>query len=89
MSQDEVLRVLSRIARTGKPADRLRAVELLGRQMGMFRENGSDDRVAPRDSEGTVERLRQLILRRVAAANGEVSPAQLTVVANGGGGDAS
>jgi hypothetical protein len=37
MTAEEVLRVLARIARTGKPRDRLRAAELLGRQMGMFR----------------------------------------------------
>ena len=42
MGEDEVLRVLARIARTGKPGDRLRAAELLGRQLGMFREQGED-----------------------------------------------
>jgi hypothetical protein len=39
MTEDEVLRVLARIARTGKPADRLRAAELIGKQLGMFRES--------------------------------------------------
>src|SRR4051812_13343893 len=38
MAEDEVLRVLARIARTGKPGDRLRAAELIGKQLGMFRE---------------------------------------------------
>jgi hypothetical protein len=38
ISQDEVLRVLAHIAGTGKPSDRLRAAELLGKHMGMFRE---------------------------------------------------
>jgi hypothetical protein len=32
------LRVLARIARTGKPSDRLRAAELVGKQLGMFRD---------------------------------------------------
>ena len=40
MAEAEVLRVLGRIARTGKPGDRLRAAELLGRHIGMFREQG-------------------------------------------------
>lgn len=38
MTEAEVMRVLAGIARRGKPADRLRAAELLGRQLGMFRE---------------------------------------------------
>ena len=38
MTEAEVLRVLGSIARRGKPADRLRAAELIGRQLGMFRE---------------------------------------------------
>ena len=38
MSEAEVLRVLARISRRGKPSDRLRAAELIGRHMGMFRE---------------------------------------------------
>jgi hypothetical protein len=43
MAEDEVLRVLARIARTGKPADRLRAAELIGKQLGMFRDAGQAD----------------------------------------------
>lgn len=42
MNQREVLRVLARIARTGKPGDRLRAAELIGKHLGMFREAGPD-----------------------------------------------
>jgi hypothetical protein len=38
MNEDEVLRVLARIARHGKPSDRLRAAELIGRRLGMFSE---------------------------------------------------
>jgi hypothetical protein len=41
MTEDEVLRVLARIDRTGKPSDRLRAAELVGRQLGMFRDAGT------------------------------------------------
>jgi hypothetical protein len=38
LGEQDVLRVLARIARTGKPGDRLRAAELIGKQLGMFRE---------------------------------------------------
>src|SRR5438067_11773823 len=40
MAEEEVLRVLARIARTGKPGDRLRGAELVGKQLGMFRDAG-------------------------------------------------
>src|SRR4051794_20843717 len=40
MAEEEVLRVLARIARTAKPGDRLRAAELIGKQLGMFRGAG-------------------------------------------------
>jgi hypothetical protein len=43
MAEEEVLRVLARIARTGKPGDRLRAAELIGKQLGMFRDTGERD----------------------------------------------
>jgi len=36
LTEEDVL--LARIARTGKPGDRLRAAELVGKQLGMFRE---------------------------------------------------
>jgi hypothetical protein len=38
MTEDEVMQVLRRIARSGKPTDRLRAAELIGKQLGMFRD---------------------------------------------------
>src|SRR5690242_409192 len=38
LGERDVLRVLARIARTGKPGNRLRAAELIGKQLGMFRE---------------------------------------------------
>jgi hypothetical protein len=43
MAEEEVMRVLARIARTGKPGDRLRAAELIGKQRGMFRDAGERD----------------------------------------------
>ena len=43
MSEAEVLSLLARIARTGKTPEQLRAAELLGRQLGMFREAGGGD----------------------------------------------
>jgi hypothetical protein len=44
MTEQEVLRVLASIARRGKPSDRLRAAELIGRQLGMFREQSGESR---------------------------------------------
>jgi hypothetical protein len=43
MAEEEVLRVLARIARTGKPGDRLRAAEMIGKQLGLFRDVGERD----------------------------------------------
>jgi hypothetical protein len=43
MAEEEVLLVLARIARTGKPGDRLRAAELIGKHLGMFRDAGPPD----------------------------------------------
>jgi hypothetical protein len=36
ITPEEMLRVLARIARMGRPGDRLRAIELLGSRMGML-----------------------------------------------------
>ena len=41
MTDTELLSLLSHIARTGKAAEQLRAAELLGRQLGMFREGSN------------------------------------------------
>src|SRR5512141_2777555 len=43
MAEEEVLLVLARIARTGRPGDRLRAAELIGKHLGMFRDPGQPD----------------------------------------------
>lgn len=40
ITADEAFRLLARIARTGPPAARLRAIELLGARMGLFQEPG-------------------------------------------------
>jgi hypothetical protein len=40
---EDVLRVLAWIARTGKPGDRLRAAELIGKQLGLFRDDSHSD----------------------------------------------
>jgi hypothetical protein len=38
LSEGEVLSGLARVARTGKPGDRLRAAELIGKHLGIFGE---------------------------------------------------
>jgi hypothetical protein len=40
LTEEDVLRILARIARTGKPGDRLRAAELVGKQLGMVQGRG-------------------------------------------------
>jgi hypothetical protein len=60
MTEAEVLGVLARIARTGKPGDRLRAVELIGRHMGMFREKTPDPGTSFADLILAASRKREL-----------------------------
>jgi hypothetical protein len=43
MAEEEILLVLAKIARTGRPGDRLRAAELIGKHLGMFRDPGQPD----------------------------------------------
>lgn len=43
MAEDEVLLVLAKIARTARPGDRLRAAELIGKHLGMFRDPAQPD----------------------------------------------
>jgi hypothetical protein len=65
--EDEVLRVLARIARTGKPSDRPRAAELIGRQLGMFREK-PDGSARASYAEVILEARRQRSLQAVTVA---------------------
>ena len=70
LTEEDVLRILALIARTGKPGDRLRAAELVGKQLGMFRE---DARRGPTLEEMVLEadRLRR---SRLLAAPGINAP---------------
>src|SRR4051812_41535276 len=65
MAEAEVLRILARIARTGKPGDRLRAAELVGKQLGMFREEA---RRGPTLEEMVLEAERLRRTRLLAAS---------------------
>jgi hypothetical protein len=73
MDEAGVLRVLARIARTGKPGDRLRAAELIGKHLGMFRDEGPGEGVS----------LTDLILR---AGRKTLQPVTVEVVGNQEGG---
>src|SRR5439155_17276104 len=71
MTEDEVMRVLARIARSGKPSDRLRAAELIGKQLGMFRDKGPGayrGRRPLREVQGPSQRTQQPGDRAVKAA---------------------
>ena len=70
ITEAEMMRLLAGIARRGKPADRLRAIEMLGKQMGLFREKA--EAPDPHAHEKAVARLMQ----RLAA----LRPPTLTVV---------
>jgi hypothetical protein len=50
ITAEEMVRLLARIARTGPPAVRLRAIEMLGARMGLFQE-APDARSALTDEE--------------------------------------
>ena len=78
MTEGEVLLVLARIARRrGKPGDWLRAVELLGRHMGMFREQGEHEGASFAEIILAAQRWREAITINVIdplAADGSSVP---------------
>jgi|GEM_PF-5660992 len=61
MTEPEMVRLLARIARTGKPGDRLRAIELLGKQMGLFRDKAQMEQPDPNARATLIARLMQRI----------------------------
>ena len=60
LSEAEVLRVLARIARRGRAGDRLRAAELIGKHLGMFREKAAGEGMSLADLVPESGRRRQL-----------------------------
>jgi hypothetical protein len=70
LTEEDVLRILARIARTGKPGDRLRAAELVGKQLGMFREEA---RRGPTLEEMVLEAARLRRSRLLAAPGSNVA----------------
>ena len=78
MTEDEVLRVLARIARHGKPGDRLRAAELIGRRLGMFSEkNEPACRVT----------LEMLVPRRILRVSPKTAEAEIVSRLDGSSGE--
>ena len=76
------MRLLAGIARRGRPGDRLRAIELLGKQMGLFRETE-----APRSQQERARasaELREKLMRRLEALRVPERAAVLTVIAEKG-----
>ena len=70
-SKPELLRVLRQIALSpaSKSADRLRAVELLGKAIGMFQAEGAKPELQRED-------ITQLLLQRIAALRPPQEPIQ-------------
>ena len=84
LSEDDLRRVLSQIAMSpaSKPADRLRAVELLGRAMGMFDEV-QDRRPSFADLVLAVPGPRGPLRRRVGEVGGSGARERVEVVCRG------
>ena len=76
MTEPEMMRLLARIARTGKPGDRLRAIEMIGKQMGLFREKTQEENPEPNARETLIAK----IMQRLAAVH-PPSVDAITVVA--------
>ena len=74
ITEAEMMRLLARIARTGKPGDRLRAIEMLGKQMGLFRDKPNEPEPDPHLREKLIARINE----RLAAMR---ESGTLTVVA--------
>jgi len=57
ITAEEMVRLLARIARTGPPAARLRALELLGARMGLFADAASPGPAVALSDEERAERI--------------------------------
>jgi hypothetical protein len=75
MTAEEAVRLLARIARTGPPAARLRAIELLGARIGLFQDVGAGGPPAELSDEERAGRIEAILerargRRQAAATNG-------------------
>jgi hypothetical protein len=83
ITEAEMMRLLAGIARRGRPGDRLRAIELLGKQMGLFSEKGEKPQSVAERQERT-RKLREDLMRRINALCVPERAAVLTVIAEKG-----
>jgi len=71
ITAEEMIQLLARIARTGPPAARLRAIELLGARMGGLPDASAVGRPAPLSEDERAERIEAILaparMRRAAA----------------------
>ncbi len=71
VTAEEILRLLARIARTGPPAARLRALELLGERMGLLRSKPAAGPIAALSVDDRADRIAAILerarMRREAA----------------------
>ena len=75
ITEADMMRLLARIARTGKPGGRLRAIEMLGKQMGLFR-----DKPEPPPDPDAREKLVAKLMQRLASLRPPSAEAMITVV---------
>ena len=63
ITAEEIFRLLASIARTGPPAARLRALELLGGRMGLFRTEPATGPLLPLSEDDRAERIAAILER--------------------------
>jgi hypothetical protein len=63
ITADEIFRLLTRIARTGPPTPRLRAIELLGGRMGLFRAEAATGPVGALSEDERADRIAAILDR--------------------------
>ena len=63
VTAEEMVRLLARIARTGPPAARLRAIELLGARMALFQEAPGASPFTALSDEERAERIEAILVR--------------------------
>lgn len=78
ITEAEMMRLLAGIARRGKPGDRLRAIEMLGRQMGLFRDKPPE--VERPDPDARDKLVAKLVQRLAALRPPDRQEATITVL---------
>lgn len=71
ITAEELIQLLARIARTGPPAVRLRAIELLGTRMGLFREAAAEPALSDEERARYINVILDRLRRRREEEQGD------------------